>query len=426
MVLAVPFLHVLTALASLCSAAASKSEWSEFDASVHLQVSSSSRSTSLDAGVGDSNGQSDAAWDLGPSRDVLGHRAVLCTLPICRTAGPDAPLLFVNEFTDGLGHRIRGIFNSIALASKLHMNFGGMLIAPSDWVHKLHTRDVIKRWFNFTNNTQLYINRKGHNSHSFYPELDKRPNFDFEFKQERRLEKERSHIGNTSKVWLNSPQLGTDKESERLSHEFREQMRNNLDIVPRSEFAPDGVHVAMHVRRDDLGREEAMHFASNAWFLNIKRRISRALACDPAPPDFHVWSSLDKIWQHWTPEDFQVFRDEGMNVHLDSEDVLAPLAHFAFADVLVLPGYIKSHFSMIAAVLNAGCIVTPLAQNRAKDLYDAIGVEALNPERDSFEDDLRDCLRRTHRKWSCPRLEEPNVTEGAPVLIHGPLYAAQH
>lgn len=415
-----PLLRATAATAFLYSIAIAESEWSKLDASVHLLISSSSRSASADAGVGDSDAQSDAAWDLGPSRDMLGYHALLCTLPMCRTAGPDAPLLFVNEFTDGVGHRIRGIFGSIALASKLQMNFGGILKGPNDWVHDLHATNAIQRWFGFKNDTQLYINKDNttvgnQRGHRFFPELEEPPQFKWNFTQEYILEKERSKIEDRSKVLLNAPQIGHDKEGKRLTEGFLAEMRKNLEVVPRSEFKSDGVHVAMHVRRGDYSRKDAERLAPDKWFLDVKRRISRALLqCDqsPAEPpprvDFHAWSSIENEGI-WKLEDFRAFQDAGMNVHLDSKDILSPLAHFAFADVLVLPGHTRSHFSMIAAFLNSGCLVTPLSE----PLYKELG--ALNPERKSFEEDLRACVStRRKSKWSCtPREEEPALPEHA-------------
>lgn len=348
----------------------------------------------------DSDLEADEAWDLGPAAYFSDHRAMLCTLPFCRTAGPDAPLLFVNEYTDGVGHRIRGIMSSISLASKLRMNFGGMLKSASDWVHGVQTSDAVKRWFDFDNVTQLYVNKYnrtgGHGrGKNFFPELEGPPRFDRVFMDERKLYAERDSIANGSSILLNAPRQGNIEEGERLSREIRAQIRRNLGSEPRTEFASAGVHVAIHVRRGDLSKKVARKLNSDEWFYHVAKRISAALACDSVPPEIDVWSSTERR-DFWTAKDFKGFTDRGMAVHLDTSDILSPLAHFAFADVLVLPGKAKSHFSTIAAFVSESCIVSPINVRLYKE---DLGV--INPFAESFEHDLLACLSRTRKDWPC-------------------------
>jgi len=153
----------------------------------------------------------------------------------------------------------------------------------------------------------------------------------------------------------------------------------------RLDFAPGRTSIAIHARRGDLpkGDERA---TSDAYYFRLLHAIRKVTP----DADVHLWSSTATVyWKNktWTFEDFDDFRDHGVTVHLDDEDMLEAWAHMARADVLVTS---MSHFSFAPAVLNPNCIVYPgsiryLGERPAElppNWINALDIEGLRPAAD--------------------------------------------
>merc|ERR1711920_938097 len=67
-----------------------------------------------------------------------------CALPVCRFHEPEAALLYVNEHTDGAGHRLKNMLEGIAIARALGFNFGGALAVGSvETEHGVNFRELL-------------------------------------------------------------------------------------------------------------------------------------------------------------------------------------------------------------------------------------------------------------------------------------------
>lgn len=108
--------------------------------------------------------------------------------------------------------------------------------------------------------------------------------------------------------------------------------------------------VAMHVRRGDMSLECERcqgRTTPDEWNIWMLGQIQNLLP----DADVHVFSSLEG--RH-TSEEFNGYREVGATVHLDDLDILDPWAHFARAHVVVLA---KSSFSWAPALVNPNCVV---------------------------------------------------------------------
>jgi hypothetical protein len=163
----------------------------------------------------------------------------------------------------------------------------------------------------------------------------------------------------------NLPQFGIKDEpvEDYLTPEFLSTMRAQVmprfaQMYPRSAIHDEskGMMVAFHLRRGDVkdlpeggswGR-----FTPNEWYLDLMARIQKY---DPKA-DFHIWSSLrsanDKI-EEGRNATFDVFREKGVTVHLDTDEV-ETWAQMSQADVFVGA---KSSFSFFPSLLTKGCVM---------------------------------------------------------------------
>jgi len=79
--------------------------------------------------------------------------------------------------------------------------------------------------------------------------------------------------------------------------------------------------------------------------------------------DVHLWSSINSYSAemeagkfHWKTEDFDVFRQMDVTVHLDGPSLLDCWVHMARADVFISS---LSSFSAVPELMNANCVIYP-------------------------------------------------------------------
>jgi len=300
-----------------------------------------------------------------------------CNLKLCMFHDYRAPRLFVNEPTDGAGHRMKSIIEGMIVAAKNGMNFGGVRANPNDRVteHRSDFRDLVDAFFGC------------HAGVEFYP--SKLPNFRAEFNHVAELERSQQSFKAFQPVMLWEAQEWEYNWSVPTSAYFTTDLRSRLGrrlwALP-SVFDPQRPAVAIHVRRGDLNRG---HFRAtpDSYYFNWLERIRQHLP----NADVHVWSSTQLTVHHgerpwWNSSDFDGYRKRGVHVHLDDPNLLTVWAHLSRAQVFVMA---QSAFSYVPAVLNLKCVIFPGFIRRPLDNW----LDGSRGE-GSADSELRACLAR--------------------------------
>ncbi|CAE7784828.1 unnamed protein product [Symbiodinium sp. CCMP2592] len=138
-----------------------------------------------------------------------------------------------------------------------------------------------------------------------------------------------------------------------LTSSFLSELRKSTLILTHSTpyFEGNGMKVAIHMRRGDRVPQgsakdvNSKHYASDALYLNFLRLLRQHMQ----NAEIHVFSTTER---DTTSEDFDVYRNLGVQVHLDG-DIVGDWAHMAQADLLVTA---PSTYSWVAGLLNEKCV----------------------------------------------------------------------
>lgn len=305
---------------------------------------SSDASISLSAGREELDGQPNST-----SQTVAGrtHHEATCAAQACTLAAEDAPLLYTMDLVDGLGHRMRHILSSLAVAQSFGMNFGGLYSLGNQITEQgCNLSETVEAFFG---DSQLLIR-----SQEKWPEIV--GTFPRHFETPRQLFEARAGI-TEGKVFLWRPIEWDDRNLDVAASllfplSFRSLLQEPLLKFPLL-FAPGKPRIAVHVRRGDI---DAQHFryVPDAYFLGHVARVRQLFP----EADVHIWSSTLRESGHkdlhWNTSDFERFQQSGISVHLDESSILEAWAHMATADVFIAS---PSSFSLVPAILNKRCVI---------------------------------------------------------------------
>lgn len=318
-----------------------------------------------------------------------------CKIRPCELFGPEAPRLYVIEHLDGSGHRMKTILEGMAVAFHNKMNFGGSVAqypVPGNKHITDHGDDFIKVVDGFFGNGA---------AETLLLSFEERPK-DLEklrYESVRELENRRTTFPSSANVFCPNPNewyYNYDiQPNEYFSGELLKALRGPMEARPLQFFKPGRPGVAFHVRRGDLPKDG--HFSTRAlpetYFFHLADLIRKYLPT----ADIHVWSNVDPYpitaTRHWNSSDFDSFRARDMTCHLDADnltdgnDLVVPWLHMARARVFVAS---PSSFSSVPAYLNPNCVIYPGMIDRPFKGW----MLGLNPERQTYEKELHECILR--------------------------------
>jgi len=298
-----------------------------------------------------STGKVSIKWNISASTLERDARGGVCASKLCRFYDTSVPYLFVAEHSDGYGHRMQNILDGLAVASKNGMNFGGVIPSGSVGGPRQRFRLILNMFFGGGTSRDIF----------------RHPNCDVKFASPQLLESNRPNLSNHSLVYLPSLDSWERTKSPTTAYytpELKNTLRRNLDTLPLV-YAAKRPRVGIHVRRGDLPKNDG-RILPDAYFVSLVARIRHILK----DADVHIWSSIENPTgaNYWNSADFDTFRKQKINVHLnntpnvvqynstDTQDVVSIWAHLARADIFILS---HSSFSYVPAVLNAGCVIHP-------------------------------------------------------------------
>jgi len=304
-----------------------------------------------------------------------------------------AAWLYVGETSDGVGHRMSHVLGALALAHKHGLGFGGLIRGYGKPVseqgvdfHRLldgvfgpgAAKELMFRSDEYKPRELDYFNTKVHQP------------FAIQFADDVAFESRVHEVQPGYHVSVRG--VGLHRSGSSLvgyfPDDFQATLGEHLGERPLA-FAPGKLAVAIHVRRGDLQRGDERATCDGYYY-----RVLDAIREVAPDGDIHLWSSTagslmypDRD-RYWSSEDFDGFRDRGITIHLDDEDMLDPWAHMARADLLISS---RSFFCYVPALLNRGCIVYPgvvaYAGHRPElpdnwiDALEIEGLQALNDYR---------------------------------------------
>lgn len=276
-----------------------------------------------------------------------------CRAKVCNLAKPFAPRLYTMDHTDGVGHRVLNIVQLAAAARLNDLNVGGVLSEGIQITeHGCNFSEIVSSVVGESSNVVFRTNHTWGTA---------KASFETTFETLEDLVAGRKNI-TTSEVWLSStfPWDCYGKKNNDLVFpvEFRLMLRQPL-VGRRLVFASDRPAVAVHLRRGDLERDHTRVTAlPDSYFLDHVKRIRRVLP----NADVHLWTSTKRVSGvpferlFWRDSDFDIFRENGLTVHVDDADIIEIWAHMARAQILITS---PSSFSYVAATLNTRCVIYP-------------------------------------------------------------------
>ncbi|CAE7767727.1 unnamed protein product [Symbiodinium sp. CCMP2592] len=260
--------------------------------------------------------------------------------PMCKGAGGSGPTLFLTERTDGLGSRAQQLLHTLALASFLHMDFGGVVPSKDETPHGVNAAGALSKLLGFEV-SKLKVGADAEFDVCFYSF----PDFLTETLQRRCLQWP-SH----SSMMVASYDVLHALPVSNWESGFLAQLRQQTPLRDwrLRHFQKGGrPKVVMHVRRGDVvGRGNNLRNFPDVVHFRLVEQIRR----DLPQAEVHVFSTTKEAQG---PVDFAGYEARGMIVHLDGEEV-DDWAHMAQADILVMA---PSAFSWVAALLNEKCVL---------------------------------------------------------------------
>lgn len=310
-----------------------------------------------------------------------------CNLPVCRLRSDNAPRLFVDEMSDGAGHRMKNIFDGIAVAYANKMNFGGVLRSNGQKFDS--DKHITEHNVDFVNVVNAVFG--GDYSQQFWPGLMQMEHVNKRFEIKEKLEADRTAFLDSSNIYLGAPSGSIlSPMSKYYTPEVRAALGKGLLALPARHFVPGRATVAIHDRRGDLGSNAWRH-QDPSYYYSLVERIRKELP----DADVHVFSSI-KSSNNWKASDFDGYRQRGITVHLDEDDLVDTWAHLSKANVFIMA---KSAFSYIPAVVNQNCVIAPGYGDEEFPITPGLGnwMEGAHEDRPSFNSELKECLSRAKR-----------------------------
>jgi len=327
----------------------------------------------------------------GPSSSIAASGAVhKCKLPLCMFHNAGALRLYVNEHSDGAGHRLKNIIEGIAISLRFGLNLGGALpVGTLVTEHGHNFRDILNAFFGVGAGDELVAASR---------EVPVEKTINTVEALDSWLQSRGDNAAPVSSVYLPSVgdwQVWAGKNYIPAETIFPDDLRaalgQELAKLPLPHFDPARPSVAIHVRRGDLRRDDK-RVIPDQYYLDMIQQIKKHIP----EADVHIWSSLEnaeayKRLKHWNVSDFDVFRREGITLHLDDPGLVEPWAHLARADVLIMS---QSAFSAVPAYLNLNCVIF-YGHNLAP-----LGnwLDGTHQDRRTYKRELRSCLARAKKK----------------------------
>ncbi|CAE6971271.1 unnamed protein product [Symbiodinium microadriaticum] len=260
--------------------------------------------------------------------------------PMCKGGGGSGPTLFLTERTDGLGSRAQQLLHTLALASFLHIDFGGVVPSKDETPHGVNTARALSNLLGF-DVSKLKVGADDEFDICFYSF----PDFLTETLQHHCLQWP-LHSSMMVAAYDVLHALPVSNWEPGFLAELRQQTA--LRNWPLRHFQKGGrPKVVMHVRRGDVvGRGKNLrNFPDEVHF-----RLAEQIRQDLPQAEVHVFSTTKEAQG---PVDFAGYEARGMIVHLDGEEV-DDWAHMVQADILVMA---PSAFSWVAALINEKCVL---------------------------------------------------------------------
>jgi hypothetical protein len=265
--------------------------------------------------------------------------------PVLRLQDGATREFYFRDTCDGVGSRILDVVGALISAEKMNLRFAGVVTGDEQCKgsHDAMIVPAMQAFFGFADAFDMYVDTLPNETQCF-PSLGDLQN-----------QLDKGAIGDGAHVCLDKGEgLGDVIVGSQISPTILVALRSRgtpLMQMPLTHFRPDTFNVAVHVRRDDVfsGSSAGLQrFTTDKWYvwlMDIMRgKVPHA--------EFHVFSSLGSRGLHRS-EDFDVYRNWGAAVHLDTE-ARETMAYMARADVLVTA---KSTFSYVSALLNPNCVL---------------------------------------------------------------------
>lgn len=321
--------------------------------------------------------------------------------------------VFIHEPSDGFGHRVEKIIRGMGNAAKLGVNFGGAIASKTNPknCHMKNCTQLICDFFGLQRPEEILI-------YGTPPVIDAQFSWDMRdlssntslILASRSDRKSRLQVrsGTTSILMDGFEHRGhvgmMTPLGQAMSPELASVLRSTMRFRPLK-FAANRPTVALHLRRGDVDCAKE-GFGGNAPrsknFLKKELMANNVELCNVYQPDDYYFSLVEQIRRHlptadvhvwsstennYVDSDFQGYRDRGMTVHLDDEDLMDPMTHFIKANVFLVS---PSHFSYAAAVLNPNCVIYP--NTTAEFLAGPSWFEGTRSDRSSYAAQLQACL----------------------------------
>lgn len=283
---------------------------------------------------------------LSPRRgDLSRFRRRRPACPILGLQGGATREFYFRDTCDGVGSRILDVVGALISAEKLNLHFAGVVTGGElcKGSHDTLIVPAMQAFFGFADEFDMYVDTLPNETQSFPSLADLQNQLDT------------GAIGNGAHVCLDKgEELGDVIVGNQISPTILAALRSRgtpLMQVPLTHFRPHTFNVAVHVRRDDVFSGSSagfQRFTTDKWYIWLMDIMRGKMP----HAEFHIFSSLGSRGFHKS-EDFDVYRNWGATVHLDTE-ARETIAYMARADVLVTA---KSTFSYVSALLNPNCVL---------------------------------------------------------------------
>lgn len=307
--------------------------------------------------------------------------------PILRLQDGATRGFYFRETCDGAGSRILDVVGALIFAEKMNLHFARVVRGPCQASHDTLIFPAMQAFFGFSDESDVYVDTLPNDTQSF-PSLD-----------DIQKQLEGGAIGDMTPVGLDrGEQLGSFIDGNQISPTILAALRSSVTPLMQTRlthFRPGTFNVAVHVRRDDVFNGSSAGFKRFTrdewyiWLMDIMRgKVPHA--------EFHVFSSLGSRGLH-TSEDFDVYRNWGATVHLDTE-ARETMAYMARADVLVTA---KSTFSYVSALLNPNCVLFQRWKRKMPYWVELPLTRQGGINRgEAFTNEIASCMERRSVGWS--------------------------
>jgi hypothetical protein len=305
----------------------------------------------------------------------------------CRLYGTDVARIYIKEGTDGLGSRLHEIIAGMAIAARMRMALGGVIVGKKtcQQSHGLKILEAAGSFFGIEDTRQMFLQEIPHMDQSY-------PNFgNFEKNMEKYGRPGKTNIflpGHCLACELDDSGNASSWYTPMLLSKLRKAFVRNDPYYRQPRFRkPGSTFIAIHARRGDVDPNDnstvgnRTRGTTDEWYFHIIKQL-RTLVPDA---DIHVFSSME---DHWEANDFRGYLKRNVTIHLDG-DTTEVWAHFAAADVLVTA---KSSFSFVPAFLNDKCVVYQPHMHKPLDGWVVAQEVDAKPLSDAAQKELKGCI----------------------------------